>query len=221
MNSSRSSGRRAAGKSTLARIASGLLAQTDGTVRIDRDHLAFTFQEATLLPWRRTLGNVELMMELRGVPAAERRAKALEQIELVGLKGFEDRFPRQLSGGMKMRASLARSFALDPTVFLFDEPFGALDEITRERLIDELAALYRTRGFTGVFITHSIPEAVYLSTRVVVMSARPGRIEAEFDIDLPGPRGPDLRYDPAFTEGCAEISLALRATIENARKGNM
>ncbi|WP_425053640.1 ABC transporter ATP-binding protein [Psychromarinibacter sp. S121] len=202
------------GKSTLARIASGLLPQTGGTVRIDRDHLAFTFQEATLLPWRRVLGNVELMMELRGVPAAERKRKALEQLDLVGLKGFEDRFPRALSGGMKMRASLARSFALDPTVFLFDEPFGALDEINRERLIEELSALHRAKGFTGFFITHSIPEAVYLSSRVVVMGARPGRIEAEYAIDLPQPRNAELRFDPAFTEGCAEISHCLRGLMQ-------
>ena len=156
------------GKSTLARIASGLVTHTGGAVRIDREHLAFTFQEPTLLPWRRVLGNVELLMELRGVPARERQRIAREQIALVGLDGFEDRYPRSLSGGMKMRASLARSLALDPSVFLFDEPFGALDEITRERLIDELSALYVARGFTGFFITHSIPEAVFLSSRVVV-----------------------------------------------------
>lgn len=201
------------GKSTLARIASGLLQHTAGTVRIDRDHLAFVFQEATLLPWRKTLQNVELMMELRGVRASERRRKALEQMEAVGLKGFEDRFPRALSGGMKMRASLARSLSLDPSVFLFDEPFGALDEITRERLIEDLSALHREKGFTGFFITHSIPEAVYLSDRVVVMSARPGRIHAQFEVTLPSPRTHALRFDTAFTEGCARVSDALQATM--------
>lgn len=202
------------GKSTLARIASGLLDHTGGTVHIDRAHLAFTFQEPTLLPWRKVLGNVELMMELRGVPASERRKKALDQIKMVGLEGFEDRYPRQLSGGMKMRASLARSFALDPTVFLFDEPFGALDEINRERLIDELGALHRHAGFTGMFITHSIPEAVYLSTRVVVMSARPGKIHAEFDIDLDQPRQHDLRFTQAFNDQCADISHALQSAMQ-------
>jgi NitT/TauT family transport system ATP-binding protein len=208
------------GKSTLARIASGLLTQTDGTLRIDREHLAFTFQEATLLPWRKVLGNVELLMELKNLPASERRRKALEQIEMVGLKGFEDRYPRALSGGMRMRASLARSFALDPDVFLFDEPFGALDEITRERLIEELSALHRANGFTGMFITHSIPEAIYLSTRVVVMSARPGEIAAEYAINLPQPRTADMRFDPLFTQGCAELSHKLRTVIEDAAAGD-
>lgn len=201
------------GKSTLARLASGLLTHTGGQIRINRDHLAFTFQDATLLPWRRVLGNVELLMELRGVPAAERRRIALEQMELVGLKGFEDRYPRALSGGMRMRASLARSLSLNPDVFLFDEPFGALDEITRERLLDELSALHRAKGFTGVFITHSIPEAVFLSDRVVVMSARPGRIAAQFTVDLPHPRTPQMRLSPAFANGCATVSKALRETI--------
>lgn len=203
------------GKSTLARIASGLLQHTGGTVRIDREHLAFVFQEATLLPWRKTLQNVELMMELRGVRASERRRKALEQMEAVGLKGFEDRFPRALSGGMKMRASLARSLTLDPTVFLFDEPFGALDEITRERLIEDLSALHREKGFTGFFITHSIPEAVYLSDRVVVMSARPGRIHAEFEVNLPSPRTHAMRFEAPFTDGCALVSESLQATMHD------
>lgn len=201
------------GKSTLARIASGLLEHSEGQVYIDRDHLAFTFQEATLLPWRRVMANIELLMELRGVPAAERRRIAQEQVDLVGLTGFENRFPRALSGGMKMRASLARSLSLNPSVFLFDEPFGALDEITRERLLDETSALHRVKGFTGVFITHSIPEAVFLSDRVVVMSARPGRIAAEFAIDLPHPRTSDMRFTPEFAAGCVTVSKALRQTI--------
>src|SRR5690606_22224654 len=164
------------GKSTLLKIASGLIPQTSGTVTVDRSNLGYTFQDATLLPWRKVLGNVELLMELRDFPASERRRIALEQIEMVGLKGFENHFPKRLSGGMKMRASLARSLALNPNVFMFDEPFGALDEITRERLNDELIDMYLRKGFTGLFITHSIQEAVYLSTKVVVMSRRPGRI---------------------------------------------
>jgi NitT/TauT family transport system ATP-binding protein len=201
------------GKSTLARIASGLLEHSEGQVYIDRDHLAFTFQEATLLPWRRVMANIELLMELRGVPAAQRRRIAQEQVDLVGLTGFENRFPRALSGGMKMRASLARSLSLNPSVFLFDEPFGALDEITRERLLDETSALHRVKGFTGVFITHSIPEAVFLSDRVVVMGARPGRIAAEFAVDLPHPRTSDMRFTPEFAAGCVTVSKALRQTI--------
>lgn len=202
------------GKSTLLKLASGLEGHTGGDIWVDRSNLGYTFQDATLLPWRTVLPNVELLMELRGVPAAERRRIALEQIELVGLKGFENHYPKRLSGGMRMRASLARSLALNPGVFMFDEPFGALDEITRERLIDELIALYLRKGFTGLFITHSIPEAIYLSSRVVVMSRRPGRIIAEFDIPFAWPRTPALRYDPEFTRLGGEISIALRHAIE-------
>lgn len=202
------------GKSTLLKLASGLEGHTGGDIWVDRSNLGYTFQDATLLPWRTVLPNVELLMELRGVPAAERRRIALEQIELVGLKGFENHYPKRLSGGMRMRASLARSLALNPGVFMFDEPFGALDEITRERLIDELIALYLRKGFTGLFITHSIPEAIYLSSRVVVMSRRPGRIIAEFDIPFAWPRTPELRYDPEFTRLGGEISIALRHAIE-------
>ena len=203
------------GKSTLLKIASGLVAHTAGRVRVDRNTLGYTFQDATLLPWRKVLGNVELLMELRAYPPAERRRIASEQIALVGLSGFEQHYPKRLSGGMRMRASLARSLALDPSVFMFDEPFGALDEITRERLNDELIALYMRQGFTGLFITHSIPEAVYLSSKVVVMSKRPGRIIAAFDVDAPYPRLPDLRYDAGFSELCGRISLALRRAIED------
>ncbi|WP_028028820.1 ABC transporter ATP-binding protein [Gemmobacter nectariphilus] len=202
------------GKSTLLKLASGLETHTGGEIWVDRSNLGYTFQDATLLPWRTVLPNVELLMELRGVPAAERRRIAMDQIELVGLKGFENHYPKRLSGGMRMRAALARSLALNPGVFMFDEPFGALDEITRERLIDELIALYLRKGFTGLFITHSIPEAVYLSSRVVVMSRRPGRIIAEFDIPFAWPRTPELRYDPEFTRLAGEVSVALRRAIE-------
>ncbi|ARO15026.1 ABC transporter [Ketogulonicigenium robustum] len=203
------------GKSTLLKLASGLEEHTGGEIRVDRSNLGYTFQDATLLPWRTVLPNVELLMELRGVPPEERRKIALEQIELVGLKGFENHYPKRLSGGMKMRASLARSLALNPAVFMFDEPFGALDEITRERLNDELIALYLRNGFTGMFITHSIPEAVYMSSRVIVMSRRPGRIIADFDIPFAYPRQPELRYDPEFSRIAGEVSVALRHAIED------
>lgn len=203
------------GKSTLLKLASGLETHTGGEIWVDRASLGYTFQDATLLPWRTVLPNVELLMELRGVPAAERRRIALEQIDLVGLNGFENHYPKRLSGGMRMRASLARSLALNPGVFMFDEPFGALDEITRERLIDEVIALYLRKGFTGLFITHSIPEAVYLSSRVVVMSRRPGRIMAEFDIPFDWPRTADLRWNPDFTRLAGEVSVALRHAMED------
>jgi NitT/TauT family transport system ATP-binding protein len=198
------------GKSTLLRIASGLNRPTSGSVDVDRSSLGYVFQDATLLQRRNVMRNVELMAELEGVPKAERRKRAADAIELVGLAGFESKYPKQLSGGMKMRASLARSLVLNPDVFLFDEPFGAVDEITRERLNDEVIKLFQLNGFAGLFITHSISEAVFLSTRVLVMSARPGRIVADFPVPFAYPRLPDLRFDPAFAELSGEISHQLR-----------
>ncbi|WP_371685986.1 ABC transporter ATP-binding protein [Nitratireductor sp. OM-1] len=203
------------GKSTLLKIASGLFPQTSGIVKVDRSQLGYTFQDATLLPWRKVLGNVELLMELRGFSPEERRRIALEQISLVGLDGFAEHYPKRLSGGMRMRASLARSLALNPSVFMFDEPFGALDEITRERLNDELVSLFMRNGFSGLFITHSISEAVYLSSKVVVMSRRPGQILEVFDIPFAYPRDPELRYTPEFATLCSEVSVSLRNAIEN------
>jgi len=198
------------GKSTLLRVASGLLEASSGSVEADQERLGYVFQDATLLPWRTVAGNVELLAELHGYPKQERRDLAQAAIELVGLAGFERHHPRRLSGGMRMRASLARSLTLDPVLFLFDEPFGALDEITRERLNDELIRLFLGRHFAGLFVTHSIQEAVFLSTRVVVMSARPGRIVAEIPVDLPYPREPELRYSPQFAAVAREVSTALR-----------
>lgn len=198
------------GKSTLLRIASGLEPPTSGTVTVDRRSLGYVFQDPTLLQWRTVRRNVRLLAELDGVPKGVRDARVTEAIELVGLTGFEDKYPRQLSGGMRMRASLARSLVLDPTLFLFDEPFGALDEITRERLNDELLSLFTAKQFAALFITHSIYEAIYLSTRVIVMSARPGRVMATFSIPLPYPRSPDFRFDPAFATLAGEVSRALR-----------
>ena len=198
------------GKSTLLRIASGLETHTAGLCDVDRDSIGYVFQDATLLPWRTVRRNVELIGELHGLGREERADRAREAVELVGLMGFEDKFPRQLSGGMRMRASLARSLVMKPKVFLFDEPFGALDEITRERMNDEVLSLFRHEGFAGLFITHSITEAVYMSTRVLVMSNRPGRIVASFDVPFNYPRNHDLRYEAAFGELCGEISHALR-----------
>lgn len=197
------------GKSTLLKIASGLLAHTGGAVAVDRDRLGYVFQDATLLPWRTVRQNVELLAELHGMGAAERHTIAQRAIELVGLAGFEDHYPKSLSGGMKMRASLARTLTLEPPVFLFDEPFGAVDEITRARLNEETLNLFEREQFAGLFITHSIAEAVFLSTRVLVMSARPGRIVATFDIPFHYPRSPEIRFDPAFAELSGDISHAL------------
>ena len=198
------------GKSTLLRIASGLTNASTGAVRVDRNSLGYVFQDPTLLQWRTVVRNVELLAQLHGVTKPERRRLAQEAIDLVGLTGFEDKYPKQLSGGMKMRASLARSLTLNPKVFLFDEPFGALDEITRERLNDELLALFHSEGFASLFITHSIYEAVFLSTRVIVMSGRPGRLIADFDVPFPYPRSHDLRFEPEFAELTGRVSHALR-----------
>jgi len=198
------------GKSTLLRIASGLEENTGGSVTIDKSSIGYVFQDATLLPWRTVQKNVELNAELQGMDKATRRQKAMEAIELVNLVGHEGKYPKQLSGGMKMRCSLARSLVLNPKVFLFDEPFGALDEITRERLNDELLRLFLHERFAGLFITHSIQEAVFLSTRVVVMSARPGRIIADYRVPYDFPRQHDIRYEPEFAELCGKISNDLK-----------
>ena len=202
------------GKSTLLRIASGLTPQTAGTVAVDRSSIGYVFQDATLMQWRTVQRNVELLAELHGADKATRKKLADEAIELVGLRGHETKYPKQLSGGMKMRASLARSLVLKPNVFLFDEPFGALDEITRERLNDELLRLFQLEGFASLFITHSIYEAVFLSTRVLVMSARPGQIVGDFQIPFAYPRHHDLRFEAEFAALTGQVSHALRGAHE-------
>ena len=198
------------GKSTLLRLASGLLAQTQGLCDVDRTSLGYVFQDPTLLPWRTVRRNVELNAELAGMDKPSRQKAANAAIELVNLTGHEDKYPKQLSGGLKMRCSLARSLVLQPNLFLFDEPFAALDEITREHLNDELLHLFQNQHFASLFITHSIQEAVFLSTRVLVMSARPGRIIAEHAVDFPYPRQPDVRYQSDFAEICGKISADLK-----------
>lgn len=198
------------GKSTLLKIASGLLQQSSGTVEVDRARIGYVFQDATLLPWRTVRQNVELVAELHGFDRDRRRELAEEAIAKVGLNGFENHYPAALSGGMKMRASLARTLTLSPPIFLFDEPFGAVDEITREHLNDETQRLFVREGFAGLFITHSIAEAVFMSTRVLVMSARPGRIVDTFEVPFEHPRSPEIRFEADFAELSGEISRALR-----------
>lgn len=199
------------GKSTILKIASGLLQHTGGSYDLADDNLGYVFQDSTLLPWRTVLKNVELFDELRKGDKAARRENAKRVIETVGLGGFENHHPKRLSGGMRMRVSLARSLTLDPRVFLFDEPFGALDEITRQNLNEEVGRLFKELNFGGLFITHSIPEAVFMSTKVLVMSSRPGRIVEEFDVPFEYPRTQELRYDPAFAELSGEVSKSLAA----------
>ena len=198
------------GKSTLLRMAAGLGPATSGEVARAVENVGYVFQDATLLPWRSVRKNVELLAELEGASKEERTRLATEAIRLVGLNGFEDHHPMALSGGMRMRASVARALTTKPPLFLLDEPFGALDEITRGSLNEELMRLFVSERFAAMFVTHSIAEAVYLSSRVLVMSPRPGRIVAEIEIPFAYPRSPELRYDPEFARLSSEVSHALR-----------
>jgi NitT/TauT family transport system ATP-binding protein len=207
------------GKSTLLRIASGLTAPTDGAMQVRAGKIGYVFQDPTLLPWRTVQANVELLGELDGLPRDERRRRADEAIKLVGLGEFTQHRPLALSGGMRMRVSLARSLTLQPELFLFDEPFGALDEITRQRLNDELLQLFLTQRFAALFVTHSVTEAVFMSTRVVVLSGRPGRVLGDFPVPFVYPRPPRLRFDQEFAQLAGEVSACLRGGTRGASQG--
>lgn len=207
------------GKSTLLRLVGDLISPTTGTVnvngksahqaRIDQDY-GIVFQAPVLYEWRSVMRNVQLPLELRGYPRSERDQRAREMLELVELGGFERHYPWQLSGGMQQRAAIARALAIRPALLLMDEPFGALDEMTRERMNMELHDIWRRTETTVIFVTHSIAEAVFLSTRTVVMSARPGRITRVLDIDLPVPRTYDTREDAAYFEIVNQVRDTLR-----------
>jgi NitT/TauT family transport system ATP-binding protein len=201
------------GKSTLLRLASRLTAPSSGEIAVGEGNLGYVFQDATLLPWRTVQRNVELLAELAGVPPAERASLAAQAIILTGLSGFERHRPRALSGGMRMRVSLARALTMRPRIFLFDEPFGALDEITRERLNGELLGLFERERFAGLFVTHSVNEAAFLASRVLVMSARPGRIVAEINVPFGYPRPPELRFEAEFASVAGQISARLRERL--------
>jgi NitT/TauT family transport system ATP-binding protein len=198
------------GKTTVLKVASGLLSPSSGRVERDERSLGFVFQDPTLLPWRSVWSNVELLLELEGRPKAERQRRVEDALRLVGLSDFAGHLPRQLSGGMRMRASLARWLATSPRLFLFDEPFGSLDEITRERLNEELSGLFVHEGFAGLFVTHSIYEAVFVSTRVLVMSPRPGRIVGQFEVPFGHPRTFDVRFTPEFAGLVNQVARSLR-----------
>jgi NitT/TauT family transport system ATP-binding protein len=208
------------GKSTLLRIVGDLIAPSSGTAtvndkparraRLDRDY-GMVFQAPVLFDWRTVQKNVELPLEIGGTPAGDRAAKARSMLDLVELGDFAGQRPWQLSGGMQQRVAIARALALDPAILLMDEPFGALDEMTRERMNLELHRIWEQTGTTVIFVTHSIPEAVFLSTRVVVMSARPGRISAVIDIDLPRARNVETREMERYFELVTEVREALRA----------
>lgn len=207
------------GKSTLLRIMAGLGDITAGSVQWwEQDYsvvgdkgrkLAFVFQSATLMPWARVADNVRLPLDLEHVSGSEASDKVQKALDMVGLSTFGDSFPRELSGGMQMRASIARALVTEPDLLLMDEPFGALDEMTRNKLNDDILRLWQANGWTIVFVTHSVYEAVYLSSRVVVMAARPGRIVEEITIDEPFPRGADFRVSQSFAEYCRQVSLSL------------
>jgi NitT/TauT family transport system ATP-binding protein len=207
------------GKSTLLRVIGDLIHPTEGQVlvngkpaakaRLDRDY-GMVFQAPVLFEWRDIAGNVELPLEILGRPAAERTSRAKEMLDLVDLGGFAGHSPSQLSGGMQQRVAIARALAFEPALLLMDEPFGALDEMTRERMNAEVLRIWERTGTTIVFVTHSIPEAVFLSSRVVVMSARPGRITKVIDIDLPRPRSEDTRESPRYFELVTDVRETLR-----------
>ena len=205
------------GKSTLLKLVSGLAAPTTGRISVDgmtpvsaRETLSFIFQDATLLPWRTVTENVRLGLELEGAPADRRERTVRELLALVGLENVGDRYPRQLSGGMKMRVSIARALATTPRLLLMDEPFGALDEMTRDRLNEELLRLREREGWTALFVTHSVAEAVFLSNRIIVLGANPGRLVHDLAIPFPYPRDDTLRGSDAYGKTVLEVSRALR-----------
>jgi NitT/TauT family transport system ATP-binding protein len=217
------------GKSTLLKLIANLLEPTDGRIlwwRGDYDKLgsqgrriAFVFQDPTLMPWARVEANVRLPLDLAGVGKEDSRPRVADALARVGLQGFEKHYPRQLSGGMRMRVSIARSLVTEPNLLLMDEPFGALDEITRNRLDADLLSLWWERKLTALFVTHSIYEAVFLSTRVVVISARPGRIFNVMTIDEPQPRDEGFRDSPRFAAYCRQLSAWLAEASLPQRAG--
>ena len=200
------------GKSTLLRVLAGLVPPTNGEVHFNTDQpkVGMVFQKANLMPWRRVLGNITLPLELGGLPREIILARAQELIKLVGLEGFEGAYPRDLSGGMAQRVAIARSLMQDPDILLLDEPFGALDALTRERMGDELLQIWHARRKTVLLVTHSIPEAVYLSDQVLVLSSRPGSIILDLPVDLPRPRRDDMRYSDIFST----LTHTLRDTLQ-------
>ncbi|MEW1957854.1 ABC transporter ATP-binding protein [Kineococcus sp. NPDC059986] len=200
------------GKTTLLRMAAGLSSATTGTVHRATERTSYVFQDPTLLAWRSVQANTELVARIRGVPRAERRRAATEALDLVGLSHVAGSLPRELSGGMKMRVSLARALASDPELMLMDEPFAALDEFTRDRLSDELLRLWRERGFGVMFITHSIREAVKIGHRVVVMAKGPGRVATVVDSPSPPSADPAARRDEAALDALAREIAATLAT---------
>ncbi|MGB3876507.1 MAG: ABC transporter ATP-binding protein [Shinella zoogloeoides] len=213
------------GKSVLLDVIAGLTEATSGVARIDgvevaKPHArtAYVFQQYALFPWRTALQNIEYALEVRGIAAAERREKARYFLHLFGLKGFEDRFPSQLSGGMQQRVAIARALSTDPQVLLMDEPFAALDAQTRDILQSELLRIWEQIKTTVVFVTHAIDEAIYLADRVVVMTARPASVKEIVKIDLPRPRDLDIRNSEAFNAYRGRVWESLRDEVVKAQR---
>ncbi len=214
------------GKSTLLRLIAGLGEASAGTIdwpEAEHDStgaalpsLSFVFQEPTLMPWANAIKNVMLPLKLAGVKPDEQRARAAEALRMVGLASFENAYPRELSGGMKMRVSIARAMVTRPQVLLMDEPFAALDEITRFKLNNDLLELWHASNFTVVFVTHSVFESVFLSQRIVTMAARPGRVIADMDVTAPYPRASDYRTSPLYNAHCKRASEALERAMGHA-----
>jgi NitT/TauT family transport system ATP-binding protein len=206
------------GKSTVLRLVAGLGEVTDGRIEwpgangragMPQGDIGFVFQEPTLMPWATVWKNVLLPLKLRGLPPDEASARVREAIGMVGLDGFEGAYPRELSGGMKMRVSIARALVTHPRLLLMDEPFASLDEITRFKLDNDLLGLWTRQRWTVVFVTHSVYESVYLSTRIAVMTGRPGRAASEVAIEAPAPRDEGFRTSPLYNEYCRQVSARL------------